>query len=1682
MTWQQLMNVATRRDTGRPLFFTTASLKKRKLSQDPPLEHEPSEPASTSTASDNHRTSDLPRLSSPPPSVGSRASASPPRYIPPHLRDEVLETVAESDGTPCDSNASGGSSPSEAYAGLSLESKTRSVNSNTGRRGSPVGSEQTQLKAVASAEATQPQPRPSVAQSPSRRSLSPAKRSASEMAGENDSREQMEAENGITRGTSVDMLMEEQNKEGASFGSSETTSTSVNESNNTSTTATSDAAQSPPASKDQSAASKSIDEQVGQIWALHQKELQEGQKGYIVSMWWLSRVLARSSNKEQFSGFDKSRLEGEVGPIDNDDILEEDASAWEQDHVSEGQGQMFVPIKPNLQYGDDFEVFPEEAWNLMVSWYGIKPGSPPIIRYVHDTAPPGSNTSNLQYEIYPPFFTIRKLLSSSEPMTPQRLREKSQNAARLQSSRSEKFQDFLKRAKEAAGIPMSSKVQIWRVLELVQPASAPKETGNSGVLTPATSRSVSPARNTSTPFLIDAQAFSSLAEGAQREMIDHKDETNNPKYNEEWVGGPAGGEFLSDNVRKQAQKHGVSLSAGKNALDSKTDSGRSSPAPGGPMTRGRTKNGKTRGTVGLSNLGNTCYMNSALQCIRSVEELTAYFLQNKYKEELNPDNPLGHNGAIAKAYAGLLAAIYEESTTTSFSPKNFKYALGRAQPMFSGYGQQDSQEFLSFLVDGLHEDLNRIQKKPYIENPESDDNTHKDPEAIKALGEKYRQLHKARNDSIAMDLFNGFYKNTMVCPDCDKVSIAFDPFSSLTLQLPIENNWQHTVHFVPLRGDPFKIDVELEPNRPMKALKEYVAARVPGLDPKRTMVSEVYGHKFFKHFDDRFATAEQNIGEKDDIVVYELDDEPTNYPPPKKASKVRSMLYTSSEDDDIPDSASPLADRMMVPVFHRCKDGRNPNSDKWSNTLWPSHIVLRREQAKDYDEILRKVLGRVAVMTTRDIFAEEDSSSQIFGTRTVSDTVMTTEEDASSVTDNRVKANSIEGDESIVDVSMTEAPEAGKETNEDVTMHESTSEASALQPGAFIGPGLRRLFALKYYKPGDEMVPTGWSSLSNQELPTIESRMPVSQSRRSSVQSDASHESKSSLGGQRDESPESEETEDTAQFSNTVDSFDVGPQSEDELASAVPTFKQNNKQKFQRNQARRGKGKKNRKMKTDGRKDRKNGGNSRAGSEPLVSEPDGEPMLIRLGEVIVVDWDAESYDALFGGVGSEKNDMRGVDKWDHMDTLEDPALAAKRRRRAAKKKSGITLEDCFAETAKTEILSEENAWYCDRCKEHRRASKTLEIWTAPDILMIHLKRFGATRGSRDKIEILVDFPIEGLDITKRVGLDEGKSLIYDLFAVDNHFGGLGGGHYTAVGKNFFDGQWYDYNDSMVSKKSPQNIVNGSAYLLFYRRRQEAPLGPPYLQDIVRQAYAPESEPSDSDTGNERRLGDISPLGSPSAGNGVEAGRLVGAGAAGSAGATATAAAAVTTTSLATINDNGYDDDVDAAEPPPYVDDDAGEGFPGEWNYISAGAGQQRNNNSNADDDTDGASVDANRDEDEDDDDVFDDRQHDFEPEVDVDFEPLAGSGGAPGPGTPADYEESSEAAPAPSVAVSQYHGGSTVSAAGVDGEVYEGPDGGLMQVPASFSMDMPDDDEEEDEDEDGKVAEIRVDEGNERND
>ncbi|VDN12935.1 unnamed protein product [Dibothriocephalus latus] len=84
-----------------------------------------------------------------------------------------------------------------------------------------------------------------------------------------------------------------------------------------------------------------------------------------------------------------------------------------------------------------------------------------------------------------------------------------------------------------------------------------------------------------------------------------------------------------------------------------------------------------------------------------------------------------------------------------------------------------------FLLDFLHEDLNRVQEKPYIELEDSDGRP--DEKVAKEAWDRY----KKRNDSFIVDLFHGMLKSTVVCPECNYTSVTFDPFASLSLPLDV---------------------------------------------------------------------------------------------------------------------------------------------------------------------------------------------------------------------------------------------------------------------------------------------------------------------------------------------------------------------------------------------------------------------------------------------------------------------------------------------------------------------------------------------------------------------------------------------------------------------------------------------------------------------------------------------------------------------------------------------------------------------------------------------------------------------------------------------------------------------------------------------------------------------------------
>ena len=694
-----------------------------------------------------------------------------------------------------------------------------------------------------------------------------------------------------------------------------------------------------------------------------------------------------------------------------------------------------------------------------------------------------------------------------------------------------------------------------------------------------------------------------------------------------------------------------------------------------------------------------------------------------------------------------------------------------------------------FLLDGLQEDLNRVKKKPYVEKPDSTDEMVHNPVALQQMADKCWDIYKARSDSVITDLFAGMYKSTVICPVCDKVSIIFDPFNNLTLQLPIESLWSRTVFFFPLHGRPINVDVDIDKNASFMALKEYVAGKFPGAEAQRMVVVEIYKHKFYKFFGDKASISEEHIVEADQIAIYEIEAKPTNYPPPKKKSTGFKMYTYNRDDDDIPDGQSPLAEKMLVPVFHR--RAKDTSSRYIQKQVFgpPSFIIVTPEEAKNYDRILQKVLGRVENMTTRDILREDAGSQDGHegdndSVTEDSDTVVMHTDEADSSTDSGLQSKSLESEDGMIDISMHDGEEAAPRK----PRLESKPLAPMLRPGAFITPGVRSLFEMKYIPSnGTEMIPTGLTILSDESknYANIASRQP-DLSGGSPVKSKMSVRERI-LERQRVESPPTsdEDAEDVppaaqAQAPDSGDDSDGLPEVS-ELVKPKMGFGT-----FGRNTQRNSKG-----LITYSRK-----GNQSA-SKPRRDEdnsPAEDLPLIRLGESILLDWNPEGFDALFSG--SVHNEMRGSGTWDQVDTLPDPELNEKRRSRQSRRKNGVTLGDCLDEFGKPEILSESDAWYCPRCKEHRRASKQFELWKSPDILVIHLKRFSAQGRFRDKLDVSVDFPIKGLDLTTRVAMqEEGKSPIYDLFAVDNHYGGLGGGHYTAYASNFMEENqgWHEYN-------------------------------------------------------------------------------------------------------------------------------------------------------------------------------------------------------------------------------------------------------------------------------------------------
>ena len=221
--------------------------------------------------------------------------------------------------------------------------------------------------------------------------------------------------------------------------------------------------------------------------------------------------------------------------------------------------------------------------------------------------------------------------------------------------------------------------------------------------------------------------------------------------------------------------------------------------------------------------------------------------------------------------------------------------------------------------------------------------------------------------------------------------------------------------------------------------------------------------------------------------------------------------------------------------------------------------------------------------------------------------------------------------------------------------------------------------------------------------------------------------------------------------------------------------------------------------------------------------------LLKEGDTFVCEFDVHIKGYLFSDLPLSEGHL-----WKRSQQFTHPEYMESRKCEAAKINRGITLQDCLEEFTMEEKLGEDDLWYCPRCKKHQQATKRFDLWKLPEILVVHLKRFSNSRMLRDKIDTFVDFPINGLDLEAMVGereiamrlRDQGfdvsslglqdveEPLVYDLYAVDEHLGGLGGGHYRAYALNHITKKWYHFDDSFVTESSAeQSVVSPSFSIL-----------------------------------------------------------------------------------------------------------------------------------------------------------------------------------------------------------------------------------------------------------------------------
>ncbi|XP_036426871.1 ubiquitin carboxyl-terminal hydrolase 4 [Colossoma macropomum] len=955
----------------------------------------------------------------------------------------------------------------------------------------------------------------------------------------------------------------------------------------------------------------SIESQKQTIGTLLKTTLRKGDEWFLIDSRWFKQW-------KKYVGFDSWDMYnvGErnlyPGPIDNSGLFSD---------------QETQALKEHLIDELDYVLVPTEAWIKLVSWYGCLEGQRPIVRKVVEH---GMFVKHCKVEVY----LLELNLCENDNMD---------NVVTRHFSKADTIDTIEKEMRSLFNIPSEKETRLWNKYmsntyeQLNKPDSTVQDAGlfqgqvlvierkNEDGTWPRQASHPKSSTTTSRTFTTSPK-FSSNSSATISSTVTNGDSSGNSGY-------------MLNNSTSAGNRLG-----GYNSYSSSYSYRESASQPG---------------LCGLSNLGNTCFMNSALQCLSNSPPLTEYFLEDRYEAEINRENPLGMRGEIAEAYADLVKQMWL-SRSSYVAPRTFKTQVGRFAPQFSGYQQQDSQELLAFLLDGLHEDLNRVKKKPYLALRDAEGR----PDEI--VAKEAWTNHRLRNDSIIVDIFHGLFKSTLVCPECSKVSVTFDPFCYLTLPLPMKKD--RTMEVFLVRTDPQSRPMQFRvvvPKLGTVADLCSALAKLSGVPAENMVVADVYNHRFHKIY--RRDDGLNHIMEKDDIFVYEV-----------------------LEED---------SERMNLPVYFRERHMKHSGGSSGTMLFGQPLLITVPRHNLSPDTLYERVLERIGRYVKRSQATTMDSRASASATSS----------NSSHSVDCGVLASNHNAGLSSCSSPMSD----GASCSAGSTNGSSHSETCNGPNGACDGE--------------DE-------AMDHQVSPD----------------------------------PESSQSE-------TVDGEDEGSEPENGPIGSVGKASRPKLFSFSMVNS-----------------------YGTANISPLPCE--GNILKLTPHSTIAIDWDTDTKRLCY-----DDQEAEAYEKHESM-------------MQAQKKKATVALRECIELFTTMETLGEHDPWYCPTCKKHQQATKKFDLWSLPRILVVHLKRFSYNRCWRDKLDTVVDFPIRDLNMSEFVCDPKAGPYIYDLVAVSNHYGGMGGGHYTAYAKNKTDGKWYYFDDSSVSSASEDQIVTKAAYVLFYQRR------------------------------------------------------------------------------------------------------------------------------------------------------------------------------------------------------------------------------------------------------------------------